>query len=160
MKHDRNPERQTQRVDKQKANRPKVVSEVPETAVDDDTIVVMDDEGVSDVLLRVRGQWVSLLSDNSGLGRVQFEPEITAQPNIEKVVRLEYRIGGHPRSRPTRFSVKFVNASTGAELTGNAAPTNVSLTPNRPSRNSGDHIVEIRFTPQSTGEIRIDLTLQ
>lgn len=154
MKFDRNPERQAQRVDQQKANRPTIVSKVPEHGRNGDTVVVMDDDGVSDVLMRVEDEWISLLTiDGTELTPV---PEYRATTGVSKSVRIRYRVpAGHPRTRPTRFVVKFTD-ETGETIT----PSDVVISPSVPSKIPGTHLVTITFTPQSTGHISVDLTLE
>ncbi len=71
MKFDPNPERQTQRIDHQKANRIRCVSSIPESGVNGDLIALGDDNEISDLLLRERGTWVSLLGGlNTGIKAV------------------------------------------------------------------------------------------
>ena len=157
MKFDRNRELQAQRVDRRKANRPKVVTKVPEHGQDDDVVVVKDEDGISDVLLRVEDEWVSLLpTDDFSL---DADPEVQAVPGEPKSVRIRYTIpAGHPRTRPTRFEVAFTDEN-GETLAGASAPTNVEIVPSVPSKQPGRHFVTIIFTPQRIGRISVDLTL-
>lgn len=150
MKFDRNSERQTQRIDQQKANRPKVVSEAPEHGRNGDTVAVMDDDGVSDVLLRVEGEWISLFNEDGF--EVDAVPVENATRGVRKCVNYRYTIGGHPRSRPTKFNVEFIGAAA-------AGVSDIELTPERPSRDAGAHILRICFTPSTNGNININLTL-
>ena len=71
MKFDRNPEPQTQRIDRQKSNRIQCVSSIPESGVNGDLIALGDDEEISDLLLRERGIWVSLLGGLTPASRKQ-----------------------------------------------------------------------------------------
>lgn len=155
MKVERNLDLQTQRVDRRKGNRPKVVRQSPDRGGDGDIVSVKDKDGVSEVLLRVDDEWIDIFSEDES--DLESAGEITATRGQRKSVRVPYVIAGHPRSRPTQFIVEFTD-NDGNELTGAAKPTEITVTPSVPSKNIGRHFLNISFIPQQTGEIFVDVT--
>lgn len=74
MKFDRNPERQTQRIDQRKANRIRRVKEAPQHGINGDLIAIGNEDEITDILLRETDKWTSLFGQiNTAVGTVNTQ---------------------------------------------------------------------------------------
>lgn len=76
MKHERRPYNQTQRIDRQKANRVSVVYELPESGQEGDEVYIGTAPNGT-LHKRIQGQWVAIgAPTETGEGGIVFAGEI------------------------------------------------------------------------------------
>lgn len=179
MKFDRNPESQTQRIDRQKANRLQVVTELPNRGAEGDSVILVANEEatVGVPYIWSRKKWIrlggaqdigdvpdvpgapSIIGGTPGVGGTQHQAPTTdlfhtveAEGGQQIQVPFTYNAGRNPSGGEFRIEWfgSIPDLSDGTPaLAADLAPTDVDFNPERPLQVEGTHIGIITFTPRS-----------
>lgn len=157
MKFEGNPNARLERIDREKANRPRVVRQLPSRAEVGDLVVFG-----SYSFMWVGNEWQQL-GILEGDARVVAEAAVASAPAAARVegVQIFNTVEDYPASllrqyeqgRPPRenFGVRwYADAAAFAaeeEVAADMRPADVSFSPARPVQAEGTHLVTLTFTP-------------
>ena len=181
MKHERDLNAQTRRIDREKANKPVVVQQIPETGREGDSIFVGEPtappnpENAEGYYIRLEGQWRQVGISEEEVVNVADE-QIAAAPRPARVDNVDSTVllfgeestieKQYEQGNPFRDAFIFKNFATAQdreddnELPVSERPINVSFDPLTPVQREGTHLVEITFTPQRAGRAIAELYLE
>ena len=172
MKVERTRQLQSQRVDRQKANVPRIVQQIPNSGRQGDTVII---ESTNEQYIFDRGTWRGVgvsreateeiaeeaVANAPRAARVDNVDSIVLVLNQEAIIFKQYEQGN-----PLRDTFVFKNFATRQdaeddnELPVNERPINISFDPPTPVQREGTHLVAVTFTPQRAGNAIAEVYLE